>query len=333
MRTRELRVLLDARGAGPATYTSRRGPCQEEGSQRDPGRSLNRLRRMPEARCAAGRSPRADPATSRTPQSIAIRYPDPLSGRGGSSEVVQMPLEVTMVSALLVGLLGSSHCLGMCGGIAGSLSLSSPRGQHAGRSWLFLLAYNGGRICSYAIAGALLGWISQHAFDAMPAPAARHAAQWISAGFMIALGLYLSGWWRGLALLERAGAGLWRHLAPLARRLLPVRHPLQAWLFGMVWGWLPCGLVYSALAWSLSAGSPASGALLMAAFGAGTLPMLLVSGGAARALGTAVRSSRVRRASGVVVLAFGVYALLPLGGHDAHRHHQGGATPPASQDG
>lgn len=242
-----------------------------------------------------------------------------------------MPVDVTIVSALLVGLLGSTHCLGMCGGIAGSLSLASAGEQHGARSWALLLAYNGGRICSYALAGALLGWISQQAFDAMPAPLARRAAQWISAGFMIALGLYLSGWWRGLAALERAGAGLWRRVAPLGRRLLPVRRPLQAWLFGMVWGWLPCGLVYSALAWSLSAGSPAGGALLMAAFGAGTLPMLLVSGGAARALGTAVRSSRVRRASGLVVLGFGVYALLPLGGE--HAHHHAAAAPAAAARG
>ncbi|MDE2612412.1 MAG: sulfite exporter TauE/SafE family protein [Burkholderiales bacterium] len=246
---------------------------------------------------------------------------------------MQMPVEVTIVSALLVGLLGSTHCLAMCGGIAGSLSLSGPGPQRAWRSWLYLLAYNGGRISSYAIAGALLGWISRQTFDAMPAPAARHAAQWISAGFMIALGLYLSGWWRGLALLERAGAGLWRHIAPFGRRLLPIRHPLQAWMFGMVWGWLPCGLVYSALAWSLSAGSPATGALLMAAFGAGTLPMMLASGAAARALGTAVRSSRVRRASGLVVLALGVIALLMPGGHDAHRHHGAGAMPMAAKDG
>jgi len=244
-----------------------------------------------------------------------------------------MPIEVTIVSALLVGLLGSSHCFGMCGGIVGSLSLSGPGEPRARRPWPLLLAANGGRICSYAIAGALLGWISQQAFDAMPLPAARRAAQWISAVFMIALGLHLSGWWRGLAVLERGGARLWRHLAPLARRLLPVRHPLHAWVFGMVWGWLPCGLVYSALAWSLSAGSPARGALLMVAFGAGTLPMLLVCGAAAHTLGTAVRSSGVRRGAGLVVLALGVYALLPAGGHDAHRHRDVGPTPPLAQAG
>lgn len=235
--------------------------------------------------------------------------------------VAQMPVEVTIVSALLVGLLGSTHCLGMCGGIVGSLSLATPKGRPWGWQGLQLLAFNLGRISSYAIAGALFGWLSAHAFDALPAPTARLAAQWLSAGFMIALGLYLTGWWTGLGALERVGAKLWRYIAPVGRRMLPVRHPAQAWLFGMVWGWLPCGLVYASLAWSLSSGDPGSGALLMAAFGAGTLPMMLASGGLARRLGTVVRANGVRRASGLLVLAVGVYSLVPAGApHHGHQH-------------
>ena len=236
-----------------------------------------------------------------------------------------MPVEVTLVSALLVGLLGSTHCLGMCGGIVGSLSLTAASGRPWWWQMLQLLAFNLGRISSYAMAGALLGWLSGHAFDALPAPAARFVAQWLSAGFMIALGLYLAGWWTGLGALERIGAKLWRHIAPIGRRMLPVRHPAQAWLFGMVWGWLPCGLVYAALAWSLSSGDLGTGALLMAAFGAGTLPMLLVSGGLARGLGTVVRGNGVRRASGLLVLAVGLYSLMPSGAHHGHQH--GGAAP------
>ncbi|MBE7417860.1 MAG: sulfite exporter TauE/SafE family protein [Ideonella sp.] len=234
-----------------------------------------------------------------------------------------MPTEATLASAMLVGMLGSTHCAGMCGGIAGSLALATARDARRWWQALHLLAFNLGRICSYALAGALVGWLSQQMLDTLPAPAARQAAGWVSAGFMIALGLYLTGWWTGLAALERAGARLWRRIEPLGRRLLPVRHPLQAWLFGMVWGWLPCGLVYAALAWSLGAGSPAAGALLMLAFGAGTLPMLLAAGGAARALRSAARDSRVRRASGAIVLALGVASLVPFGAHDGHDSHGG----------
>lgn len=229
-----------------------------------------------------------------------------------------MPVNLSIASALLIGLLGSTHCLGMCGGIVGMLSLASRGGRV--RQWVILLAYNLGRIMSYAAAGALLGALGGHLFDALPDTAGRWGARLVSAGFMIALGLYLTGWWRGLAALERAGAHLWRRVSPLARRLLPVRHAPQAFLVGTLWGFLPCGLVYSVLAWSLGAGDAAGGAMLMAAFGAGTLPMLLVSGGLARSLGTVARQAWVRQLSGVIVLAFGVASLVPGGLHHAHGH-------------
>ncbi|MBE7426506.1 MAG: sulfite exporter TauE/SafE family protein [Ideonella sp.] len=241
-----------------------------------------------------------------------------------------MPENVTVASALLVGLLGSPHCLGMCGGIVGTLSLAAS-GSRA-RQWGFLLAYNLGRIASYAAAGALLGALGSRLFDALPGPLGRWGAHLVSAAFMIALGLYLTGWWRGLAALERAGAHLWRRVEPLARRLLPVRHPAQALLIGSIWGFLPCGLVYTALAWSLAAGDAVGGAMLMAAFGAGTLPMLLVSGTASRALGAATRQTAVRRMSGVVVLAFGVYSLAAAGLHAGHPQTSAAASPAISAD-
>lgn len=258
--------------------------------------------------------------------------PDLGSGDGSS------PLSLSIASAWLIGLLGSTHCLGMCGGILGTLSLAAA-GSRA-RQWRFLLAYNLGRITSYAAAGALLGAIGGTLLDALPGTAGRRGAQLLSASFMIALGLYLTGWWRGLAALERAGARLWQRIAPLARRLLPVRNELHALAIGSLWGFLPCGLVYSALAWSLAAGDAVRGALLMAAFGAGTLPALLAWGGVARALGAATRQAWIRQASGVVVLVFGVVSLLwgglhgaapdrvHDGAHDA-AHHGGGARPAA----
>lgn len=233
-----------------------------------------------------------------------------------------MPVELTLASAFLLGLLGSTHCIGMCGGIVGALTLGI-KGAPARPWWSlapYLVAYNIGRIASYAAAGALLGVISAQMFDAMPAPTARLVTRVITSGFMIALGLYLTGWWAGLGALERLGGRLWKRIEPLGRRLLPVRNPMQALLLGLLWGWLPCGMVYAALAWSLASGSATDGALLMLAFGAGTLPMLIALGGAARWFGAMVRLPWVRRTAGILVLAFGAYALLPSGPHQPHGH-------------
>jgi hypothetical protein len=148
--------------------------------------------------------------------------------------------------------------------------------------------------------------------QAVPLQQAQRVLYGMAAVFMIALGLYLGGWWRGLALLERIGTPLWRRLEPLGRRLVPVRSPWQALGVGLVWAWIPCGLVYSTLIWAVSAGSAGRGALLMLAFGLGTLPNLLgisLLAGAAARLGD---QPWIRRGAGVMVLGFGLYALWQL---------------------
>jgi uncharacterized protein len=234
------------------------------------------------------------------------------------------PNELTLVSAFLVGFVGSTHCLGMCGGIIGALSLGAKRNS-SGSAWSllpYLIAYNVGRVTTYACMGAAFGLLGAQVLQAVPSPRAQLVAHIISGGFMVALGFYLTGWWSGLGALERVGARLWRRIEPLGRRLLPVTHPARAFLVGLVWGWLPCGLVYAALAWSLSSGGGVQGAALMAAFGAGTLPMLFVLGAAARWLGAAVRVPMVRRTAGMVVLLFGAYTLWASGSPMAHMHHQ-----------
>ena len=131
----------------------------------------------------------------------------------------------------------------------------------------------------------------------------------LAGGFMIMLGLYLAGWWRGLAQLERLGGVLWKRIEPLARRLMVVRHPWQTLPMGLVWGWLPCGLVYSALILALTAGSAVEGALVMLSFGLGTLPNLMLIGVFAAQLTRFTREPRVRMAAGVMVMAFGAYYL------------------------
>lgn len=220
-----------------------------------------------------------------------------------------MPDPLQLLSAALVGLLGAVHCAGMCGGIVGALAFTLPperRGSLA-RMLPFLLAYNAGRISSYVLAGAAFGGLGAAALGGLGGLKVAEAGLALLAGmFMVALGLYLAGWWRGLAHLEQLGGRLWRRLEPLGRRLLPVRSGRDAWLLGLVWGWLPCGLVYSVLVWALAAGSAAGGALLMASFGLGTLPTLLTLGAAAARLTPLLQRPAVRSVAGALVVAFGV---------------------------
>lgn len=220
----------------------------------------------------------------------------------------------SLTTAFLVGLLGGVHCVGMCGGIVGTLTMGLPRAVrgHLVAQLPFQLAYNAGRVAGYTLAGALMGGLGSLLLQALPLQQAQRILYGVAALFMLAMGLYLGGWWRGLIWLERVGAPLWRRLEPLGRRLLPVSSPWQALGLGLVWAWIPCGLVYSVLIWCVSAGSAARGAALMLAFGVGTLPNLLgisfLAGAAAR-LGEALW---MRRSAGLLVLAFGVYALWQL---------------------
>ena len=231
-----------------------------------------------------------------------------------------MSANETLLSAFLVGLLGSTHCLGMCGGIVSALTFGLKDNIRRSPWSLFpyLLTYNTGRIASYVLAGSLLGALGAQAFHLAPSAQIGLIVRLVTGGFMIALGLYLAGWWPGLQRLERWGGLLWRRIEPLGRRLLPVDHPLKALAFGLVWGWLPCGMVYSMLAWALTSGSAGQGASLMLAFGLGTLPMLFAIGATAEWLRDFVRHPWVRRSAGILVIAFGLYTLLAPGGHAGH---------------
>ncbi|MBD9425689.1 sulfite exporter TauE/SafE family protein [Pseudomonas sp. PDM15] len=209
-----------------------------------------------------------------------------------------------LVSALILGLLGGGHCLGMCGGLMGALTLAIPPEQRA-RRFRLLLAYNLGRILSYATAGLLIG-LAGWAVASSPAAMVLRV---IAALLLIAMGLYLAGWWSGLTRIEAVGRHLWRHLQPIASRLMPVSGLPRALLLGAVWGWLPCGLVYSTLLWASSQGSPADSALLMLAFGLGTWPVLLATGMAAERLTALLRRRGVRMAGGLLVILFGLWTL------------------------
>ena len=209
-----------------------------------------------------------------------------------------------LVSALILGLLGGGHCLGMCGGLMGALTLAIPAEQRA-RRFRLLLAYNLGRILSYSTAGVLLG-LAGWAVASSPAAMVLRV---IAALLLIAMGLYLAGWRSGLTRIEGLGRHLWRHLQPIASRLMPVSSLPRALLLGAIWGWLPCGLVYSTLLWAASQGSALDSGLLMLAFGLGTWPVLLATGLAAERLTALLRQRGIRIAGGLLVILFGLWTL------------------------
>jgi hypothetical protein len=208
------------------------------------------------------------------------------------------------VSALILGLLGGGHCLGMCGGLMGALTLAIPAEQRAQRLQL-LIAYNLGRIFSYATAGLLLG-MAGWALANSPAAMLMRV---VAALLLIAMGLYLAGWWSGLTRIEALGRGLWRYIQPLTRRFMPVTSLPRALLLGGLWGWLPCGLVYSTLLWAASQGDALDSAALMLAFGIGTMPVLLATGMAAERMTALLRKQGVRMAGGILVILFGLWTL------------------------
>ncbi len=219
-------------------------------------------------------------------------------------------VEFSLVAVLLVGLLGGVHCLGMCGSLVGIFTTQVP--QEKAR-WPFHLAYSGGRIASYVAAGALVGAVGQAGLLMRDAVPVQHLLFALSSLMLVLLGLYLAGVWGAVRRLEQLGSGLWRRLQPLTTRLLPVNSVPRALGLGVLWGWLPCGLVYSVLITALASGGIMQGALVMLAFGLGTLPNLLAIGLFWESLRGRVQSPRVRLGAGALVAAFGVYGLVKVG--------------------
>jgi len=223
-----------------------------------------------------------------------------------------MEIEVSYIAAFLVGLLGGVHCVGMCGGVVGALCLGlnqdSLQAQNKTRFSLpYLLSYNAGRIFSYTLAGLLMGgigWLGSHLFDIY---ALQKSLEIIAAIFMLALGLYIAGWWKILARVEKLGGNvIWKRLEPLGRRFMPVKTYRHAFSLGLVWGWLPCGLVYSVIIWTISTQSPLEGGLLMLSFGLGTLPNLLLMGVFAASLNQFIQQAWVRQVAGLMIMSFAV---------------------------
>ncbi|BFM21174.1 sulfite exporter TauE/SafE family protein [Gilvimarinus japonicus] len=228
-------------------------------------------------------------------------------------------------TGLLLGFFSSTHCLGMCGGIMGALTMAV-ESPSQWRAAAIVVCYNLGRLASYALLGALAGAFGETVY----ALGAATVLRVIAAALLFAMAFYLAGWWRGLLKLEAIGQRLWRYIQPIGRRLMPVRGPLPALGLGLVWGWLPCGLVYSALGYAMTQPAASAGALFMLAFGVGTLPAVLLAAFATgRVRGWAQRRS-LRLAGALLLLVFAGWtlygALAP-----SHAHHNHGSAPPASE--
>ena len=230
-------------------------------------------------------------------------------------------MEITFISAFFVGLFSTVHCLGMCGGIIGALTFSLPEKIRNNRWHLipYVSAYNLGRISSYCLVGALAGGLGDNLVALSPAYG-HLVLQLFASILMIGIGLYLAGWFPAFVKIEHLGKPIWKKLEPISQKLIPVKSPVHAYLFGVVWGWLPCGLVYTALIWSTTAGSAKDGALLMLAFGAGTLPAVMIAGILTGWFTRFIRSPYVRPIVGltiiIVALITGYLALL----HSGHQH-------------
>nr|WP_314629440.1 sulfite exporter TauE/SafE family protein [uncultured Noviherbaspirillum sp.] len=233
---------------------------------------------------------------------------------------------LALLPFFVAGLVGSVHCVGMCGGIVSAFSIAAPRRalpvavvaaqapaialDGAGR----VLAYNAGRIGSYMAAGALAGGLLGGVRQLAGAAPLQLAAYWLANLLLVALGLYLMNAWQGLARLESLGRLLWSRLQPLTRHLLPIDHPGKALALGALWGWLPCGMVYSMLMSAMLSGSAGGGAAVMLAFGLGTLPALFTMGLFGNVLQAWTRRRPVRLGAGLLVLSFGLLGLVRASG-------------------
>lgn len=196
----------------------------------------------------------------------------------------------TLLSAFIIGLVSAGHCFGMCGGLVVAAGFNS---QNPAYIWL----YNLGRISTYMVLGALFGLTTA----SLPAS----SLPWlkvISITLLILTALYFMGITSAVTRLEKIGLPIWRFIQPYTRRFLPVSSNSSALAIGLLWGFIPCGLVYTAVAFAISLGSTHQAILAMAAFGAGTLPAMLFSGLAAHKIRPFLAMRRVRIALGCVLL-------------------------------
>ena len=211
------------------------------------------------------------------------------------------------IAAMVIGLLGAGHCLGMCAGIASAITFSVNKQHTKIRSFTSLFLYNLGRVSSYSLAGAIFAGSSATLLIFLGGKETLTYLRLVAAILMLLLALYISRLWFGLIVLEKIGHYLWQIIKPIAQYFLPLKHPIFAFPLGFVWGWLPCGLVYSTLSWAASSGSIEHGALIMFGFGIGTLPAMLSVGSLTQQLKEILNHYYFRISSGLLLALFAIH--------------------------
>jgi len=212
-----------------------------------------------------------------------------------------------LISVFLMGLLGGVHCLSMCGGVVGMLTASLPEQVRSDSKQISLyhFNYNLGRILSYILLGAIFGLIGELLSNMLQMSVFDKVLRIFSGVLMIMVGFYIANWYMGIQALEKIGAKLWSVLQPITKRFLPVKNLKSAFLVGLFWGGIPCGLVYGALSFAIVSGSAVQGGMIMLAFGLGTLPSLLLMAGFSLKLSEAIKRPIVRKFSGALIIILG----------------------------
>lgn len=218
--------------------------------------------------------------------------------------------------AFFMGLFSAMHCLGMCGSIIGSLTLSLKREIREDKQLLlpFVASYNLGRILSYAMAGFLAGIAEQVLSYPLGEGHGHRLLQVLSALIMLGAGLHIGGWFPRFAYIEKVGGLAWRRIEPYGRRLIPVETLPRALVFGMIWGWMPCGLVYAALALAATTGDVVRSSFTMLSFGLGTIPAVMGVGIMTSWLVRLSNMKKFREITGITLIVLALMAAFP--GHN-----------------
>jgi sulfite exporter TauE/SafE len=225
-------------------------------------------------------------------------------------KIVHATEAISFVVALLMGLAGSAHCFGMCGSIAGAFGVRN-RTESATTSTASLhgVLQQAGRLTSYSVLGFLSGALGQglqNVFDFAQIGAVLRIASGILL-LLVAARILLQ--WNALVPLERAGAKLWRAVQSLTRRIA-IGGVRQSYVLGLAWGFLPCGMVYSMLAFAALSGSALHGAALMLVFGLGTAPSMFASTLLASGSAKFLSLSSNKWATALVLAGFGIWMIV-----------------------